>query len=132
VQNLQEKHNLPVKLEINGKDRRLSTEIEVTFFRILQEALTNVMKHAHATRVRVKLAVSEKEVSLTVEDNGAGFDTSLLSIPESQNRLGLASIQERVLLLNGICKIESQLGEGTSIFVRIPLPDTNNQTAGPN
>ncbi|RJX26433.1 MAG: GAF domain-containing protein [Dethiobacter sp.] len=129
--NLQEKHNLPVELVINGKDRRLSSKIEVTLFRILQEALTNVMKHAHATRVKVKLTLREEEVSLTVEDNGAGLDTSLLSIPQSQNRLGLASIQERALLLNGVCNIESRPGEGTRIFVKIPLAGFNDQIVFP-
>ena len=121
VYNLQEKHNLPVQLIINGKNSRLPSKIEVTLFRILQEGLTNVMKHANATQVKVQLTISEEDVSLIIEDNGAGLDTSLLSVPQSQNRLGLASIQERALLLAGICQIESRPGEGTRIFVRIPL-----------
>jgi len=121
VHNLQEKQNLPVELFIDGKDARLPSKIEVTLFRILQEALTNVMKHANATRVKVTLTILEEEASLTVEDNGTGLDTSLLSTPQPQNRLGLASIQERALLLAGTCNIESQPGKGTRILVKIPL-----------
>lgn len=121
IHNLQEKHNLPVELIINGEQRRLSAKIEVTLFRILQEALTNVIKHAHATRIKVKLTILKEEASLTVEDNGTGLDTSILFAPQSQNRLGLASIQERALLLNGFCHIESSPGEGTRILVKIPL-----------
>ncbi|NMB41276.1 MAG: GAF domain-containing sensor histidine kinase [Firmicutes bacterium] len=128
VQNLQDKHNLPVELTTKGKDCRLPAEVEITLFRILQEALTNVMKHAHATQVKVELIILNEEVSLAVKDNGAGLDTSLLSMPQFQNRLGLASIQERALLLNGICDIESQPGKGTRIFVKIPLSEYEKQT----
>ncbi len=121
VQNLQEKHNLPIELSTSGKDNRLESKIEVTLFRILQEALTNVMKHADATQIKVRLVISKKEAFLEVEDNGTGLDPALFAASQAQNRLGLASIQERALLLAGSCHIDSQPGKGTRVLVRIPL-----------
>lgn len=121
VHNLQEKHDLPVEVVTSGKNKRLESKTEVTLFRILQEALTNVMKHANATQVKVKLAITAEEATLEVKDNGAGLDLALLTAGRAQNRLGLASIQERALLLAGSCNIDSQPGKGTHILVKIPL-----------
>jgi signal transduction histidine kinase len=121
VYNLQEQQNLPVALSITGENHRLAPKIEVTLFRILQEALTNVIKHAGATRVKVGLAILEQEVTLSVEDNGSGINSARAGAPPSQNRLGLASIQERALLLGGVCGIDSRPGEGTRVCVRIPV-----------
>ena len=121
VQNLQKKHNLPVEVSTTGEENRLESNIEVTLFRIMQEALTNVMKHARATEVKVELDITEEEATLRVEDNGTGMDPSLLATSQAQNCLGLASIQERALLLAGTCNIDSQPGKGTCISVKIPL-----------
>ncbi len=121
VYNLQEKNNLPVELVIKGENHRLASKIEVTLFRILQEALTNVIKHAGATGVKVKLAIREEEVTLSVEDNGSGITSLPGGTPPSHNRLGLASIQERALLLGGACSIDSWPGKGTLVSVRIPV-----------
>lgn len=118
---LKENYSLPIELSIEGRNENLPSKVEITLFRILQEALTNVLKHAEATEVKVKLFLSSKEVTLVVEDNGTGLDFSLLSLPQYQKRLGLASIQERAHLLGGTCQISSQKGEGTSINVKIPL-----------
>lgn len=123
VQNLQDKNNISVDVIIQGKNENLNSRIEITLFRILQEALTNVLKHANATNARVELTTKADSVSLIVEDNGSGLDTSLLSTAHYQERLGLAGIQERALLLNGICSIESWPGKGTRISVDIPIPE---------
>ncbi len=121
VYNITEKNNIPIELTIKGDKERLASNIEVTLFRILQEALTNVVKHAGATNVKVLLDVQDKEVNLSVEDNGSGINTTLTEAPQLQNRLGLASIQERALLLGGVCNIDSRPGEGTRISVSIPI-----------
>jgi signal transduction histidine kinase len=121
VQNLQDKNNISIDVSIQGKHKNLNSRIEITLFRILQEALTNVLKHANATSARVKLTTESDSVSLTVEDNGSGLDTSLLSTTHYEERLGLAGIQERALLLNGTCNIDSWPGKGTRISVTIPI-----------
>ncbi len=123
VQNLQDKNNISVDVVILGKNESLNSRIEITLFRILQEALTNVLKHGNATNARVELTTKADSVSLIVEDNGTGFDTSLLSTAHYHERLGLAGIQERALLLNGICSIESWPGKGTRMSVDIPIPE---------
>ncbi len=121
VCNITEKYNLPIDLTVRGDKQRLASKIEVTLFRILQEALTNVIKHAGATRVQVSLGIQDESVSLVVEDNGAGINAEATGALHSQNRLGLAGIQERALLLGGICDINSEAGRGTHISVNIPL-----------
>ena len=121
VHNLQEKHNLPIEIVTGGENRRLASKIEVTLFRILQEALTNVIKHAQATQVKVRLEITANEATLEVADNGTGLDMALLAVGPAHNRLGLASIQERALLLGGSCVIDSQPAKGTHITVKIPL-----------
>lgn len=128
VQNLQKKHSLPVELSTTGDNNRLESNIEVTLFRILQEALTNVMKHARATEVKVRLDITEEEATLEVADNGTGLDPALLATSQAQNCLGLASIQERALLLAGTCNIDSQPGKGTRVSVKIPLSQSSSKT----
>lgn len=93
-----------------------SNEIRTTIYRVVQEALTNVAKHAKATRVSIVIGVAESTLHLTIEDNGHGFDPDTLS-----SRLGLAGMGERLLLVGGELKIESSPDGGTTIFARIPL-----------
>lgn len=121
IDNIQDKYSLPIDLVIEGEKERLPSKIEVTLFRILQEALTNVIKHAGATGVKVRLSILENEAVLSVEDDGSGINTSPIDKPQLQNRLGLASIQERALLLGGNCTIDSRPGDGTRVIVKIPV-----------
>ncbi len=121
VFDISEKNNLPIELKVNGENQRLASNIEVALFRILQEALTNVIKHSSATKVKVCLDIQDHEVNLSVEDNGSGINTEPADTPQLHNRLGLASIQERALLLGGACRIDSRPGEGTRISVTIPI-----------
>ncbi len=121
LNNLQEKNQLQVSLAVSGNKERISPRIEVTLFRILQEATTNVIKHAKATELKVNISIQEEEVKLLVEDNGTGLDHYSISTPPHQNHLGLASIQERALLLGGNCNIDSNKEEGTRIMVKVPI-----------
>lgn len=121
VFNVSEKYGLPVELAVKGESRPLPSKTEITLFRILQEALTNVVKHAGATRVDVSLDIHKDQVSLSIKDNGSGISPGAAEEARSQNRLGLAGIQERALLTGGVCNIRSCPGEGTSIKVSIPI-----------
>jgi len=101
---------------------RLPTEVETILYRIAQEALTNVLRHAKAQCVSVLLERRPDHVLLIVEDNGRGFDAqAVLKAPDAHGRLGLLGMQERVILANGTIEIESTPGAGTTVFVRIPL-----------
>lgn len=100
---------------------RLPLPIETTIFRIAQEALTNILKHACATRVSLIIERRPEQVTMIVEDDGKGFDVDAVRGP-GQRRLGLLGMEERAALMGGDVKIESSPGSGTSLFVRIPLP----------
>ena len=94
------------------------TDVKATgLFRILQEALTNVMRHAQAHTVDVRLALEDGWLCLTVSDDGRGF----IPAPGRPSSFGLVGMRERVLMLGGSLQLDSRLGEGTTLNVRIPL-----------
>jgi signal transduction histidine kinase len=109
-----------LKVEINlPADTRLPAKLETAIFRITQEALTNVVKHADANAVRVTLACRKRSVALTVEDDGRGFSPA----GRADDGFGLIGIRERVASLNGALDIESKAGAGTRLAIELPLPD---------
>jgi signal transduction histidine kinase len=99
----------------------LGREPSTALFRILQESLTNVARHAAATAVETSLQWQPGQIVLRVKDNGRGIPTAKLQDPHS---VGLAGMRERALLLGGRCEISGRPGEGTTIEVRLPLPST--------
>jgi signal transduction histidine kinase len=110
-----------VEVAYNGdsfKPGVLTREAEVSFYRIAQEALTNVAKHAHASRVDLMLDTRDRDVVLVVEDDGVGFDQSDTEIRE--RGVGLFGMRERAGLIGAEFQVESKPGDGTSIFVRYP------------
>jgi two-component system CheB/CheR fusion protein len=101
---------------------RLPLAVESTLYRLVQESLTNILKHAEAQQVSIILARSAEEVRLIVEDDGVGFDiASMRARPPAQQRLGLVGMDERVAQLGGKLLIESTPGTGTAVFVTLPL-----------
>ena len=121
VQGFEKRYGLEARLIIKGSRSRLPAEYEIVLFRITQEALTNVARHAHATRVTVQLEVSEARACLDIEDNGSGFDLEKTLRNQRRAGWGLLGIQERALLLGGRCEINSKPGLGTLIRVTVPL-----------
>ncbi len=110
---------LRVDFEVVGLEgRRLPPPLETTLYRIIQEALTNVARHAQATTVSVLLEQHDERVRAIVEDDGRGFDPVRAT---TDGHLGLYGIEERVTLLGGRLTIESEPGHGSSIFVEVPL-----------
>jgi signal transduction histidine kinase len=97
---------------------RLSAKLETAIFRITQEALTNVVKHAGATTVRLTFACRERSVVLAVEDDGRGFSQA----EGAERGFGLVGMRERVASMNGALEIESKPAAGTRVAVEIPLP----------
>ncbi len=110
------------KLEINGTPIRLSSEQELAVYRITQETLNNVRKHAHATHVEVCLTFDVDTIRLKVTDDGRGFSlpSSLAELAEA-GHFGLMGIQERVWAAGGTLAIDSQPGQGTRISATIPV-----------
>ena len=115
---------IPVHFHCGGLDRRrLRTEVETTLYRIAQEALTNVSKHAQADRVNVLLEARRDHVGLIIEDDGKGFKMGVDSngAPKLNGHFGLAGMRERAQMAAGTVEVESVLGAGTTVFVRIPI-----------
>jgi signal transduction histidine kinase len=102
-------------------DARVSSQIENALFRVVQEALTNVVKHARATEVVISVTISERKLSLSVEDNGVGFDAAKLAEPPGERGWGLVTMTERALAVGGTCRVQSSLGLGTQVVVEVPV-----------
>ena len=100
-----------------GSEPPAPIDVKEAMFRVVQESLHNIVKHAHASTVGVKLDWNEVEITLEVSDDGVGFDTNG-SFP---GHMGLKSMRERTVKFGGLTTIESAPGEGTRIRVRIPL-----------
>jgi signal transduction histidine kinase len=117
---------IPVDVHTTGLDGpRLPAPIEIALYRLVQECLTNILKHAQATDVSLIVERRADAVQLIVEDDGIGFDRAAAQRSAyATRRLGLIGMQERVAQLGGALTIESELGRGTTIIVRIPLTDT--------
>ena len=115
--------NISTHVDKDGEEKQLPAEVELALFRITQEALNNVRKHANATNAIIDIHYSPSEVQLTVSDNGRGFQVPQnISQLICQNKLGILGMQERVHLLGGTFSIESRLGEGTTVTVTAKIP----------
>jgi two-component system NarL family sensor kinase len=109
--------NPRVRFEVAGESRPLPVRIENGLYRMAQEALTNIARHANATRVRLRIATTPHRIRLTVEDNGQGFEMS----GASGEHYGLVGLNERARLLGGTLRLESSPGAGTRLTLTIPL-----------
>ncbi len=114
--------DVEITLDVIGFEERAPLEIETALYRVIQEALTNVARHAQANEVRLRLEQQFKGVTVTIEDDGRGFDVEELQTTEAPLKgLGLAGMKERISLLGGRLDIHSKPGEGARIDIEIPL-----------
>ncbi|MBH0187052.1 MAG: sensor histidine kinase, partial [Nitrospira sp.] len=123
IREVAKRTGLAVFFEANHVPDSLSLDHSTCLFRVLQESLQNVVRHACATEVTVKLSRSSNGVVLSVIDNGQGFDASGKNA--YHKGLGLTSMQERLRLLNGFLRIHSKPADGTKIFAWIPAKKEN-------
>lgn len=122
VDRAEREHGLRTHFEVEGDEtREIGYEQSVTLFRILQEALLNVVEHARAEQVFVGVDFEPGAVELTIEDDGCGFDRGAAPAPDARGGLGLIGMEERARLLGGWLRVTSSPGEGTSIEVWLPL-----------
>jgi len=106
-------------MDINLGDAEIPPNIEITAFRIVQEALTNAYKYARGQRVSLRMSIEDDVLTIHVQDWGPGF--ALDKVDTDLGHVGLVAMQERARLVGGVCKIQSQPGAGVSVFVRLPL-----------
>jgi signal transduction histidine kinase len=115
-----ERHGFNAQFKAVGlSEERLPATVETALYRIVQEALTNVIRHARATRIDVLLERRDEHLVLVVEDNGRGFEADLAHQAQA-GHLGLIGMQERAEMLGGTLVIESNPGSGTTIVVEVP------------
>jgi PAS domain S-box-containing protein len=115
-----ERSGVEADFQAAGPDEsRLPAPVETALYRVVQEALTNVLRHSAARRVSVVLMRSATQASAVVEDDGAGFDADAVA----GNRLGILGMRERAALVGGSLTVESGPGRGTTVIARVPLPE---------
>lgn len=120
---LREKYGLEFQFEALGLTERLPEAMETTLYRIMNEALDNVIQHSRASQVEVLLRQENNQLILTLEDNGIGFNLEAVD----QNRCyGLLDMQERAEMIDGKLKVETSPGSGTSITISVPYPALTN------
>lgn len=115
-EDFQARTGLELELDCKGFEQRLPPELEVTLYRVLQEALMNVERHSQASRVTISLLRKDGRVQLEIADDGRGLDTA-----STQFGLGLLHINERTSLLNGTCEFYSAPGQGLRIVIDLPI-----------
>ncbi|HEX6268956.1 MAG TPA: sensor histidine kinase [Anaerolineales bacterium] len=118
---IQEHASISIRVDITGEEKDLEDAVKITIFRIIQESLNNIIKHAQANHVNIRLCFEERNVRIEVWDNGIGFDTDQVQQKRtSRASLGLAGMEERAALLGGNVSIQSRPGYGTDVEALIP------------
>jgi two-component system sensor kinase FixL len=112
-------HQIAIHFESHDVPRALPDDVALCLYRITQEALQNAIKHSGATGAKVELAANERELHLTVTDDGHGFDPEAI---DARGSLGIVSMRERARMVRGRISVQSRPGEGTRIEVRVPIP----------
>jgi signal transduction histidine kinase len=110
-------------------EERMASELEITVYRVVQEALTNVSKHAQATSSRVYLQRLPFSLLVTVEDDGTGFDHTRLDRENERPGVGLVGIRERASRLGGTCRLDTHVGKGTRLTIELPIASDHAATS---
>ena len=113
---------IKVNLKVIGKEIRLTPELEIALFRVMQEAIGNIVRHSRAKSVNIRLYFRKRVIKLYVKDDGCGFDVNEAITSKDRPRgLGLLGMKERIGLHNGTVNISSRPGGGTKIDIEIPF-----------
>ena len=113
--------NIVPELIIEGTTIELPKEIETTVFRIMQEAITNIIKHSNATKASIFIRFGKESLDIEVQDNGKGFIIGDINKLSSTGKLGVAGMQQRVQSISGIFNIQSYHDKGTNINITLPI-----------
>jgi signal transduction histidine kinase len=121
AQGVSKRTNLPIqiKTKVSG---RLPSPVEIALYRLVQEALTNVTKHAKASRVSIQVRRMGRSLCCSIQDDGAGFDVRAVQYDRKRNGLGLIGMRERLSAIGGTFSIDSAPGHGTRLLIRVPMP----------
>jgi two-component system, NarL family, sensor histidine kinase DegS len=131
LKSYQTQYHIKTEFEVSGDEQILFPRTKIFLFRIVQEALSNVVQHAKADRVSVRLEIQFDRLTVTIKDNGVGFEMEhVMQDPEKWDHFGIRGILERAKLVGGEAKIESRKGRGTTIVVEVPLGKKENSDNG--
>lgn len=119
TQGVSKRFGIPITVE-GDTAGRISPQVEVALYRIIQEALSNINKHARAAHVSIRIQKEQNKIHLTITDDGSGFDVQSVLGQKGRSGLGLIGIRERLIPLRGECIINSSPGKGTEILVQVP------------
>ncbi|SPF50093.1 Signal transduction histidine-protein kinase/phosphatase DegS [Candidatus Desulfosporosinus infrequens] len=126
LDNFQENYGINCELQIEGREKRLFPAMEVALFRLIQEGMTNVAKHAHTEKVDISLVYHKNTTIARIQDYGKGFETSLVLNAPGEH-FGLIGMRERVEMFSGRFSVQSTLGKGTTIELSIPARHKEEQ-----
>ncbi|MCL4861360.1 MAG: AAA family ATPase [Caldilineaceae bacterium] len=116
-----EQYQLRIALEVLGPEERLASAVELPLFRVVQEALNNVRKHAQASAIDIRLDLQDTAaINLSIHDNGVGFELSTMRRALREGHVGLKQMEERIKSINGSLHVQSAVGQGTTIHVVLP------------
>ena len=122
LRELKTEHSVDGALQVRGDERRLSQEVELILFRIVQEALRNIGKHSRASKAEVVISFEEGKITATISDDGIGFQLpDKVGDLSRSGKLGLVGMEERIRLLDGRLEIKSEPGKGTTVTVEAPI-----------
>ncbi|WP_338359461.1 sensor histidine kinase [Yeosuana marina] len=116
AQKISETNQLRIEVKDYGLEERLENSLEITLFRIIQELITNIIKHSQASEATIHLTNHKNSLNIMVEDNGIGFN-----LKSSKSGMGIKSIDKRINNLNGTLSIDSDTNKGTTVIIDIPL-----------
>lgn len=125
---LHERSSLQFQVEVRGTEREITPTVKIALFRVIQEALNNILKHASAEHVRIGLEFARESILISVRDDGRGFDTKNARAAQGRSSLGLIGMEERANLLGGKFFLQSWPGGGTLIEVQVPTPQKEVET----
>ncbi len=119
---------IKIQIKLDDVDDLFEPDAEMSIYRIIQENLTNILKHAAATEAQVLLKKSERNLTILISDDGKGFDSKAANNKDyDKGGFGLLGISERVKMLGGTQEIESEIGGGTNVLIKIPLPQKSSK-----
>jgi signal transduction histidine kinase len=122
INGMRERNNLPIKLTTFPELKDLDVRTRTVFYRVAQEALTNIVRHAEAKFVQVILKNRRKTILMEIRDNGKSFNVQYVLLAKGKKHLGVLGMRERVEMVGGTFKIESSPGQGTVVSAEIPFP----------
>jgi two-component system sensor histidine kinase DegS len=121
VDSFSDNSGVPTQLTVTGKERRLASHKEVTIFRLIQQLINNAVDYSNASKIQINLDIGNDRARVSVEDNGKGFDLSESLTSPDADRLGLATMRERVEMLGGQIRLDSGVGRGTKVSFDLPV-----------